>query len=215
MALSGDSLRQTVHTHRACVHQAVKLVATVLRVARVTAGLAESNSSLPPGLWLTLPAGWLPRTGICSGTLRLVTEYGLPLHFLAKNKPVKFTCLLAYKTRFLIRRLRWGGGSSRGRKDITQKLHFSWNRNPMALNFVWSRREYRQIALNRLNTAGKTITGRVLNRHLATVHFSTSIAFKMYENPCVKPTLFSGCLDFFTAEIVMLLSVLFVFDEST
>jgi len=23
----------------------------------------------------------------------LVTEYGLPLHFLAKNKPVKFTCL--------------------------------------------------------------------------------------------------------------------------
>ena len=24
--------------------------------------LAESNSSLPLGLWLTLPAGWLPRT---------------------------------------------------------------------------------------------------------------------------------------------------------
>jgi len=32
-------------------------------VARVTAGLAESNGSLPPGLWLTSLAGWLPRTG--------------------------------------------------------------------------------------------------------------------------------------------------------
>ena len=48
--LSGNSLRQTVHTHRASVHQAAKLVAALLRVARVTAGLAESNVSLPPGL---------------------------------------------------------------------------------------------------------------------------------------------------------------------
>jgi len=70
--LSGNSLRQTVHTHRASVHQAAKLVATLLRqtvhthcafvhqaaklvaallrVARVTAGLVESNGSLPPGL---------------------------------------------------------------------------------------------------------------------------------------------------------------------
>ena len=47
--LSGNSLRQTVHTHRASVHQAAKLVAAVLRVAVVTAGLAESNGSLPPG----------------------------------------------------------------------------------------------------------------------------------------------------------------------
>ena len=45
----GNSLRQTVHTHRASVHQATKLVAA-LWVARVTAGLAESNSSLPLGL---------------------------------------------------------------------------------------------------------------------------------------------------------------------
>ena len=44
------SLRQTAHTHRASVHQAAKLVAALLRVARVTAGLAESNGSLPPGL---------------------------------------------------------------------------------------------------------------------------------------------------------------------
>jgi len=50
--LTGNSLRQTVHTHCASVHQAAKLVAAllVLRVARVTAGLAESNDSLPPGL---------------------------------------------------------------------------------------------------------------------------------------------------------------------
>jgi len=48
--LSGNSLRQTVHSHRASVLQAAKLVAALLRVARVTAGLAESNGSLPPGL---------------------------------------------------------------------------------------------------------------------------------------------------------------------
>ena len=75
---SGNSLRQTVHTHRASVHQAAKLVAALLRVARVTAGLAESNGSVPPGLWLTSPAGWLPRTGISSGTLRSAVKYALP-----------------------------------------------------------------------------------------------------------------------------------------
>jgi len=37
-------------SHRASVHQAAKLVASLLRVAEVTAGLAESNGSLPPGL---------------------------------------------------------------------------------------------------------------------------------------------------------------------
>ena len=36
----------------------------------VTAGLVESNSSLLTGLCLWSPAGWLPRTGIRSGTLR-------------------------------------------------------------------------------------------------------------------------------------------------
>ena len=48
--LSGNSLRQAVPTHRVSVHQATKLVAALLRVARVTAGLAESNGSLQPGL---------------------------------------------------------------------------------------------------------------------------------------------------------------------
>jgi len=44
--LSGNSLRQTVHTLRASVHQAAKLVAALLRVAGVTADLVESNGSL-------------------------------------------------------------------------------------------------------------------------------------------------------------------------
>ena len=35
--LPGNSLGQTVHTHRASVRQAAKLVAALLRVARVTA----------------------------------------------------------------------------------------------------------------------------------------------------------------------------------
>jgi len=46
----GNSLRQTVHTHCAFVHQAAKLAAALLRAARVIAGLAESNGSLLPGL---------------------------------------------------------------------------------------------------------------------------------------------------------------------
>jgi len=47
--LSGNRLRQTVHTHRVSVHQSAKLVVALLRVARVNVGLAESNGSLPPG----------------------------------------------------------------------------------------------------------------------------------------------------------------------
>jgi len=74
-------LGKSVHTHRASVHQAAKLVAALLRVARITAGLAESKGSLPPGLWLTSAAGWLPTTGISSGTLRSAIEYGLPFTY--------------------------------------------------------------------------------------------------------------------------------------
>ena len=48
--VSCNSRRQTVHTHRASVHQAAKLVAAILKVVMVTASLAEGNGSLPPGL---------------------------------------------------------------------------------------------------------------------------------------------------------------------
>jgi len=48
--LSGNSLRQTAHTHRASVHQTAKLVAALLSIAEVTAGLVESTGSLPMGL---------------------------------------------------------------------------------------------------------------------------------------------------------------------
>ena len=76
--LSGNSLRQTVYAHRASVHQAAKLVAVLLRVGRVTVGLAESYGSLLLGVWLMSPAGWLPRTGISFRTLCSVVRYGLP-----------------------------------------------------------------------------------------------------------------------------------------
>jgi len=48
--LSSNSLGQTGHTHCASVHQATKLVAALLRVAGVTAGLAENNGNRQPGL---------------------------------------------------------------------------------------------------------------------------------------------------------------------
>jgi len=46
----GPGLRQTVYTHCASVYQAAKLVASLLIDAGVTAGLVESNGSLPLGL---------------------------------------------------------------------------------------------------------------------------------------------------------------------
>ena len=91
--LSGNSFRRTVYTHRASVRQAAKLVASLLRVARVTAGLVERNGSLLPGLWLMSPAGWLPRTGISSRTLRLAVDYGLRLLSLLMNIIVDITYL--------------------------------------------------------------------------------------------------------------------------
>ena len=45
----------------------------------VYVGLTRRHLQLPPGLWLTSPAGWLPRTCISSGTIRSEIEYGLPL----------------------------------------------------------------------------------------------------------------------------------------
>ena len=83
--MSGNSLKQTVHTNRASVHQAAKLVAALLRVARVTAGLAESKGSLPvydshhrQADCQELGSAPEPYAPISSRTLRSVIEYGLP-----------------------------------------------------------------------------------------------------------------------------------------
>ena len=46
----GKLLTPIVPLFTTFVHQAAKLVAALLRVAGVTAGLAESSGSLPPGL---------------------------------------------------------------------------------------------------------------------------------------------------------------------
>jgi len=43
--LLGNSVRQIVHTDCASVYQAAKLAAALLKVARVTVGLVESNGS--------------------------------------------------------------------------------------------------------------------------------------------------------------------------
>ena len=75
--LSGNSLRQTVHTRRVSVHQAAKLVAALLRVVGVTAGLAESNGRLPPGLSPPIPVGVVLVCALHSGTL--LTACGVQL----------------------------------------------------------------------------------------------------------------------------------------
>jgi len=46
---SRDAVGKLQTANCASVHQAAKLVAALLRVVGVTAGLAESNGSLPPG----------------------------------------------------------------------------------------------------------------------------------------------------------------------
>ena len=43
---------------------------------KVTTGLVESNVSLPPGLWLMSPVGWLPRNRDQLPCPTLVIDYG-------------------------------------------------------------------------------------------------------------------------------------------
>jgi len=50
-------------------------------------------AAYPPGLWLTSPAGWLPRTGIGSGTLRSVIEYESYLYLYCKRSVLANRCL--------------------------------------------------------------------------------------------------------------------------
>ena len=113
--LSGNSLRRIVHTHPACVHQAAKSVAALSRVARVTAGPVESSGSLPPGVWLTSPAGWLPRTRISSGTLCSAIDYGLPLPF----------CICLYVVDLLFPSVLWRCWFG-GRKGIRPVKKLEW-----------------------------------------------------------------------------------------
>ena len=47
---NATDIHRTQQSRRASVHQAAKLLAALSSVAGVTAGLAESNGSLPPGL---------------------------------------------------------------------------------------------------------------------------------------------------------------------
>jgi len=70
-----NSLRQTVHTHCASVHQAAKLVAAFLRVLQAWRRVTAAYH------WV-YDSHHLPRIGISSGTLHSVIEYGLTLHFL-------------------------------------------------------------------------------------------------------------------------------------
>jgi len=85
--LSGNSLRQTVHTHCASVHQAAKLVAALLRVARVTAGLAESNGSLPCGFmtWLTAKNRDQPRNPMLGNRVWATLLFIHAIYFISRR----------------------------------------------------------------------------------------------------------------------------------
>jgi len=91
--LSGNSLRQTVHTHRASVHQAAKLVAAILRVARVTAGLLESNVQPTAGFMTHVTCRLTDKN-------RISPEYGLPLPYRCATPPICYLYLLTSFHRF-------------------------------------------------------------------------------------------------------------------
>jgi len=76
--LSGNNLRQTVHTHRAFVHQAAELVAALLRFARLTAGLAERMAAYRPVYDSRHLQADCQEPGSAPEPYRSVIEYGLP-----------------------------------------------------------------------------------------------------------------------------------------
>jgi len=94
-----------------------KVGTALLRVARITAGLAENNGSLPPGLWLMLPARWLPRTGIGCGNPTLVNRVWATFTF-------TFTFLLIYSN-FLLHEPQWLVSRSPGVKCLQKIGHLS------------------------------------------------------------------------------------------
>ena len=68
--LSGNSLRQTVYTHRASVHKA-KLVATLLRVVGITAGLVEIMAAYCQVYDSSHLQGW----GVTAGLAEIMVAY--------------------------------------------------------------------------------------------------------------------------------------------
>jgi len=54
--------------------------------------VAESYVSLPPGLWLRSPAGWLPRTGISSATLYPVLGKAVVLRRDCQSTAARLPC---------------------------------------------------------------------------------------------------------------------------
>ena len=54
------------------------------------------------GLWLTSPAGWLPRAAISSGTLRSAIDYGLCLPFFRFLDGTVAWCCVAADGRLLV-----------------------------------------------------------------------------------------------------------------
>ena len=76
------ALSKLLTSVRLC-HQAVQFGTSqgvIALAGKVTAGLVESNSSLPPGLWLMSPlspAGWLPRNRDQLRTQRTKSSMGL------------------------------------------------------------------------------------------------------------------------------------------
>ena len=95
------------HRYRRCAEMSPR------RIARVELAAPSCPIPLPPGLWLTSPAGWLPRTGISCGIAAYRSTFFKPnnvcekIHqFLSSIKKdghktglVPFFCLTVYMFR--------------------------------------------------------------------------------------------------------------------
>jgi len=83
-AMLCNNLGQVAHTY-ASVTKQYNLVLAKRRwcfaAGKVTAGLVESNSSLPPGGWLTVTCGLTACTPGSAPGLTIGIEYGKPLPF--------------------------------------------------------------------------------------------------------------------------------------
>ena len=107
--------------------------------------MAESNGSLPPGIWLTSPAGWLPRTGISSGTLRSKIEYGILLPiFTSKSTShstlVQIRLSLAWGARIrqpTVERRKVIARQQVGEQQWACRRRWAWSRRPCLRLDLW------------------------------------------------------------------------------